>query len=71
MKSLLCRIGLHHWDYLPNTDAFGEPCGGKPMFRTCSRCQQRQSWNYELARTRGLIAWENLPPSIPENQHAH
>lgn len=71
MKSLLCRIGLHHWDYLPNTDGFGKPYGGKPMLRTCSRCQQRQSWNYELARTHGVIVWTRIPTEIPEANNAN
>lgn len=57
MKSiarLLCAIGLHRWEYEHDKEH-----GGKPVFRHCARCGKRQHWNYDAARTRGVIIWED------------
>ena len=48
---LLCRVGVHKWIF--STPSFR----GRPMVRQCSCCPKRQMWDYDKARSYGLIVW--------------
>lgn len=53
-RRLLCALGFHAWRYIPNDH------GGRPMNRICANCSLRQGWDYDAARTRGLIIWRDV-----------
>lgn len=48
---LLCRIGVHKWAY--SAPSFG----GRPKARQCSCCQKGEIWDYDKARSHGIIVW--------------
>lgn len=54
-RGIFCRIGLHSWKYMRNNH------GGRPMFRTCSRCGRLECWDYDQARRHGAIVWVKVP----------
>lgn len=48
---MLCRLGIHNWLYVGDV---------VQTVRRCKHCRKVQTWDYLLARERGVIRWKSV-----------